>query len=179
MSAPRRFGGRKPARGFGLIEVMIAVVVVAIGLLGFAKMQALAVGSTHNSGTRAIIAMQTSALAAAMRSNEAYWAAGLAPATFTVTGPVVTDSTLNGLSVDCTSATCTPVQVAAFDVKSWGTSLAAMFPNASGTVACSTVLGSPVTCTITVTWSENTVAVNAATAGGSAATLNYTLLVQP
>src|SRR5882762_10823187 len=86
-------------RGFGLIEVLIAVLVVAIGLLGFAKMQALAVGSTRSSGTRAIVALQTSALAAAMRANEAYWAAGLAPATFTVNGAVLSDSTLNGFAV--------------------------------------------------------------------------------
>jgi len=171
---------RSASHGFGLIEVMIAVVVIAIGLLGFAKMQALALGSTHNSGTRSLIALQASALAGAMRANEAYWAAGLAPATFTVTGSTVSDSTLNGLTTDCTTAACTPAQVAAFDVKNWGASLAAMFPSSSGSIACSTVVGSPVTCTITVTWSEKTIAVNAATASGSGpATLNYTLLVQP
>jgi type IV pilus assembly protein PilV len=159
---------------------MIAVVVIAIGLLGFAKMQALALGSTHNSGTRSLVALQASALAGAMRANEAYWAAGLAPATFTVTGSTVSDTTLNGLTIDCTAAACTPAQVAAFDVKNWGASLAAMFPGSSGSIACSTVVGSPVTCTITVTWSEKTIAVNAATASGSGpATLNYTLLVQP
>jgi len=168
------------SRGFGLIEVMIAVVVVAIGLLGFAKMQALALGSTHNSGTRSLIALQAAALAGAMRANEAYWAAGLAPASFTVTGSTVSDTTLAGLTTDCTAGTCTPAQLAAFDVKNWGTSLAALFPNSSGTIACSTVVGSPVTCTITVSWSEKTVAINAATASGSApATLNYALLVQP
>lgn len=167
-------------RGFSLVEVMIAVLIVAVGLLGFAKMQALAVGSTRNSGTRSMVAMQTSALAASMRANEAYWAAGLAPATFTVTGATLGDATLDGLTVDCTAGVCTPAQMAAFDLKNWGTSLTALFPSASGTIACSTVLGSPVTCTITVSWSEKTVAINAATVSGSApGTLNYTLLVQP
>jgi len=170
----------RAVRGFSLIEVLIAVLVVAIGLLGFAKMQALAVGSTRSSGTRAIVALQTSALAAAMRANEAYWAAGLAPATFTVNGAVLSDSTLNGFAVNCTSGACTPAQMAAFDLKNWGTSLLALFPSSGGTVSCSTVVGSPVTCTITVSWSEKTVAINAATAAGSAPrTLNYTLLVQP
>jgi type IV pilus assembly protein PilV len=170
----------RAARGFGLIEVMIAVVVVAIGLLGFAKMQALAVGSTKNSGSRAIVALQASTLAAAMRANEAYWAAGLAPATFTVTGTTVSDTTLNGATTNCTTATCTPAQMAAFDVKNWGASLAALFPVSNGAIACSTVVGSPVTCTITVNWSEKTIAINAATVAGSAtAGLSYTLLVQP
>jgi type IV pilus assembly protein PilV len=70
--------------------------------------------------------------------------------------------------------------MAAFDLKNWGTSLAALFPGASGAIACSTVVGSPVTCTIGVSWSEKTIAINAATVSGSApGTLNYTLLVQP
>jgi type IV pilus assembly protein PilV len=168
------------SRGFGLIEALIAVAVVAIGLLGFAKMQALSVGSTHNSGTRALVALQASALAGTMRANEAYWAAGLAPASFTVTGSTLGDATLNGASTDCASVHCTPAQMAAYDVKAWGTSLAATFPSANATISCSTVVGSPVTCTITVNWSEKTVAINAATASGSApATLSYTLLVQP
>ena len=98
------FRAPMPARGFGLIEAMIAVAVVAIGLLGFAKMQALAVGSTHSSGTRALIALQASSLAGAMRANEAYWGAGVAPTSFTVSGSTLSDSTLNGLSTDCAEA---------------------------------------------------------------------------
>jgi type IV pilus assembly protein PilV len=176
---PRRTRSR--SSGFGLIEAMIAVAVVAIGLLGFAKMQALAVGSTHSSGTRALIAMQASSLAGAMRANKAYWAAGTAPATFTVSGSTLSDTTLNALTTDCTSTTaCTPVQMAAFDVKAWGTSLAAMFPGGGATISCSTVIGSPITCTITVNWSEKVTAVNAAAAAGSApVTLAYTQVVQP
>jgi type IV pilus assembly protein PilV len=175
---PRR--AHSLASGFGLIEAMVAVAVVAIGLLGFAKMQALAVGSTHNSGTRALIAMQASSLAGAMRANQAYWGAGTAPASFTVTGSTLSDTTLNGLTNDCTAAVCTPVQMAAFDVKNWGTSLAAMFPGGGATISCSTVIGSPITCTITVNWSEKVTAVNTAAAAGSApVVLSYTQLVQP
>jgi type IV pilus assembly protein PilV len=167
-------------RGFGLIEAMVAVAVVAIGLLGFAKMQALAVGSTHSSGTRALIAMQASSLAGAMRANEAYWGAGVAPASFTVAGSTLSDTTLNGLTNDCTAAVCTPVQMAAFDVKNWGTSLAAMFPGGGATISCSTVIGSPITCTITVNWTEKVTAVNAAVSAGSApVVLAYTQVVQP
>jgi type IV pilus assembly protein PilV len=70
--------------------------------------------------------------------------------------------------------------MAAFDLKNWGASLAAVFPGGGGTVSCSTVVGSPVTCTITVNWTEKTIAINATTASASApVTLNYTLLVQP
>ena len=48
-SNPASSGGRRGharARGFTLLEVMVALVVTTIGLLGIAKLQALAYAST-------------------------------------------------------------------------------------------------------------------------------------
>jgi len=67
-------------RGFSLVEVMVALVVCAIGLLGLAKMESLAVASTSVAAARSIAAIEASSLAAAMHANKAYWAAGTAPA---------------------------------------------------------------------------------------------------
>ena len=69
-------------RGFTLLEVLVAILVTSVGLLGLAKMQALAVSSTQVASSKSIIAMQTAGLAAAMHGNRAYWGNGLAPATF-------------------------------------------------------------------------------------------------
>ena len=38
---------RGAARGFSLIEVMVALIVIAVGLLGIAKMQSLALMATN------------------------------------------------------------------------------------------------------------------------------------
>jgi len=169
----------RAGRGFSLVEVMIAVFVIAVGLLGMGKMQALAISSTKNASVRSIAALQATSLTAAMRANGAYWSAGLAPASVTVTGTTLGDATLNAQTTDCSAAVCTPVQMAAFDLRAWGTNLAASFPSGSGAVSCTTSLSAPISCTVTVNWVERTVGINSAAAGTSATTLSYNLLVQP
>lgn len=62
------------ARGFTLIEVMVALLVIAIGFLGIAKMQALALSNTGASRMRALAAIEATSLATAMHTNRAYWA---------------------------------------------------------------------------------------------------------
>ena len=62
------------ARGFSLVEVMAAVVIICVGLLGIAKMQALSLSNDNNSRLRALAAIQAASLAASMHSNREYWA---------------------------------------------------------------------------------------------------------
>jgi type IV pilus assembly protein PilV len=62
------------AQGFSLVEVMVAVVVICVGLLGIAKMQAMAVSNTNMSRQRSLAAIEAASMAAAMHSNREYWA---------------------------------------------------------------------------------------------------------
>ena len=89
-----------PARnGFTIIEVMVALVVISIGLLGIAKMQALALASTSTSRLRSLAAIQAASLGSAMHANRAYWAAA------TLTQPIAVSRRGNvdelRLSSDC------------------------------------------------------------------------------
>jgi type IV pilus assembly protein PilV len=184
------------ARGFSLIEVLVALIVVSIGLLGIAKMQALAFSSTGVASKRSLAAIEAASLASSMHANRAYWSvAGVVPITTTITGAAVA-STDPGLTaaVNCTASgalPCTPNAVAAYDVNAWANALKTLLPNDQATIACaSTVAPTPVTCTVTITWQENQVAVNAqeaaaanaAVAANSPAALqlpSYTLYIQP
>ena len=90
MKRTEKWGGARPAHGsmagFSLLEVMIALVIIAIGLLGIAKMQALALSNTGASRSRALAAIEASSLAGAMHANRAYWAsANSVPGTVTIT----------------------------------------------------------------------------------------------
>ena len=61
--------------GFSLVEVLVALIVICVGLLGVAKMQALALSNMTTSRQRALAAFEAAALAGAMHSNRNYWAA--------------------------------------------------------------------------------------------------------
>ncbi len=200
------------ARGFTLVEVMVALIIIAIGTLGIAKMQALALSNTNASRTRALAAIEASSLAAAMHVNRAYWASYLsAPGNIQVatagTGSVTSDAaamqtaltTVAGtkcstsslfkaqLSCYCASATSsscgtTYINMAASDLYDWSSGLASMLPAATASVSCVNT-DSPVDCTITLTWTENAVALTTQEAGATAPAaiqqVQYTLYVVP
>ncbi len=182
-------------RGFSLIEVMVALVIIAVGMLGIAKMQALALSTTESSGVRSLVAIEAASLAASMHANRDYWVAGPPPPSFTVavqtTGPgvvsvAITDAT-NTLNVaaNCASVTpcATPALVAAYDVQQWGIALGQVVPAANAVVNCNNA-AVPLACTIQIVWVENVTSTNNAAAATSSAAgvLNsptYTLYVEP
>ena len=87
MTAPvYRFTPPHHEAGFTLVEVLIALLISSIGLLGLAGMQALALASTQVSSVRSLVALQASSLAAAMHSNQAYWSAGRSTSGFSMSG---------------------------------------------------------------------------------------------
>jgi type IV pilus assembly protein PilV len=182
------------AGGFTLIEVLVALIVTCIGLLGIAKIQALVYANTGSASTRSLVAIEASGLAAAMHANRVYWSTGSSPSPLTITNTTISDNTLNTTATgvtDCNSggasAPCTPPVLAAFDLHTWARGLSAMLPTGltpTTTITCPPVT-IPLTCTIQITWSEKTVSLNtqsaAGTTQGAAGTFGptYTLYVEP
>lgn len=189
--------GRQATSGFSLIEVLVALVVVSIGLLGLAKMESLAVASADVSGNRAIAAMQAASMAAMMHADRDYWATANATATTTVSyssGAVqVSDTTLvvasgNASCYNTGTGACTPLSLAATDLRAWGTVLNGLLPGYLATITCTpTTLAAapptPVTCTVTITWAEAGVQMDSQqtnmTGTGALTAPTYTLNVQP
>jgi len=174
---------RLKTRGFTLLEVLVALIVISIGLLGIAAMQATAITSTHSSQVESLVALQARSLADAMQVNTTYWHGGSYPNTaFTVSTTkgttTVSDSTLNTAGPDCTQAACSPIQLAAYDVQTWGSQLNTQVPGAQATIACQAA--APTECTITVTWIQKaTVATNKGTEStATPTTMSYTLVNQ-
>lgn len=182
-------------RGFTLIEVLVAMLVTSIGVLGFIKMQALAIANTQISSTRSLVALQASSLAAAMHGNPGYWASGSAPTLFSAVGSVITenpDGVLNQVGTTCIATTapsarsCTPTQLAAYDLQMWTATMTLLVPTYSANFTCTNAVSSPISCVITISWSEKYVALNKTTATGSAASggkqtarQSYSLYVAP
>jgi type IV pilus assembly protein PilV len=175
-------------RGFSLVEVLVALVVVSIGLLGLAKMESLSLSSTGTAAGRSIAAIEASSLAAAMHANRAYWAAGILvqPTTVSVVGStvVISDAGLSSVVSPCTvpgANACTPDLMAAYDVQQWAASMGQVLPASLSTISCSApTVTAPTNCTIQIQWAENAVALNPQQTGmGSLQAPTYVLYVQP
>ncbi|MBS0377029.1 MAG: type IV pilus modification protein PilV [Proteobacteria bacterium] len=200
--------------GFSLVEVMVAVVVICIGLLGIAKMQAMSVAATNMSRQRSLAAMQAASIASAMHSNRQYWnnvlpgfqvsiSGTLTAPTVVVAGDpstvlqgqIVADVAAQGACVSSSSTatlpTCTPPQLAAYDLARWWVqSVGNQLPNPTAQVTCpGAPVGNaaPMSCTVQIQWTEKTVAINSTLAGneeqnaGTAAAEipTFTLYVEP
>lgn len=105
-------------RGFTLIEILVAVLVLSIGLLAIATLQLkglqLGKGSLQASQANAF----ASALADEMRANQSGAAAG----DYTVSASNGAFASYAGKitpDTDCATVTCTPAQLAAYDLQRW------------------------------------------------------------
>jgi type IV pilus assembly protein PilV len=175
-------------QGFTLLEVMVALVVLTIGLLGVLKLETVAYASTNIAAKRSIAALEAASLAASMHVNRGYWAnPDPSGGTIAINGAVVS-VTLNapqlagviGAPQDCTAASatlpCQPLIMAAYDLQKWAIALQKLLPNVTGSINCGTA--SPVSCMINITWGENAVAINTQETG-ALANPSYTLYVEP
>lgn len=102
-------------RGIGLIEVLVAVLVLAVGILGLVSMQLTAKRTGNEAVQRVTAVYLAQGLAEKMRMNNgqlpAYvldWSQGDAVPT---------------AGTDCDAATCTAEQLAAYDLNQWITEL--------------------------------------------------------
>ena len=160
------FGNK--ARGFTLLEVMVSLIITSIGLLGIAKIHALAYSSTSTAAVRSLVALQAAGLASSMHANRTYWSGGFAPVVITITGTGIDDATLNGAAATpgfCESATgpaCTTDLMAAYDLHTYAVQLNSALNNSNPitTINCAALPPNPISCTIRVTWNEKAVSIN-------------------
>jgi type IV pilus assembly protein PilV len=140
------------ARGFTLMEVLIAMLVLAIGIMGVAGMQVTALKSLQSSGTFGVSAMLANDIADRMWVNQVQVLANAYDHTAAPTGVT-----------DCVANTCSTAQMAAYDISEWqnqikgyttagGTVVPAMLPSAAGAVAR---IGTSTSFLISVRWDDD------------------------
>lgn len=123
---------RNGERGTTLIEVLVSVLILGIGLLGIAALQAATLINTQSSTERTQAVIHSYSILDAMRANAddalvgAYNVANLCAAPLVTTLPTA-------------------------DLNSWITGLRASNQNACGTINCQ----ADRTCTVTITWDDS------------------------
>ena len=182
------------SRGFTLLEVMVSLFIISIGLLGIAKIHALAYSSTATAGTRSLVALQAAGLASSMHADRSYWSGIAVPPVVTIsTNSTSGITTITPGTIDSAAntpgycvagigpAACTNDLMAAYDLHTYAAALNSSLGNSnpSTTINCA---GNPVNCTIQVTWDEKAVSIDKQSAAATLATTfkpTYTLYVEP
>jgi type IV pilus assembly protein PilV len=166
-------------RGVSLLEVLIAIVVFSIGVLGLALMQLKGASFTKQAGSRSSVIMATRGLTDAMRGNTASsQITGSPPANPAAPTASECPYCYNGTdtltATDCSATACTPVQIANNDVKAWLDQLAATAPTATtgvqGKITWSPALGTYV---ITASWYDGGIKKDSSSEGDQTYTFNY------
>lgn len=129
----------KNVAGFTLLEVLVAIVVISLGLLGLAGLQAATLRNNQIAYYRAIAIQQTYDIADRIRANQD------GAATYAL-----------GVGADhntgCTTATCSAAEMAEVDIFQWNNNNGRMLPGGAGTVAGAGA-GNFL---VTVSWNEST-----------------------
>lgn len=127
--------------GFTLIEVLIAMIILAGGLLGLAGLQATSLRNNQSAYNRSVATQLSYDMADRMRANVAN--AELLAASAYLGAPAQVSN--------CTAvAGCTPAQMAQNDLFEWNQAIVNTLPSGTGTI---TIAGNVFT--MTINWTEN------------------------
>lgn len=148
--------------GFTLIEVLVAVIILAMGLIGLAGLQANGLANNQTAYNRSQASQLAYDMADRMRSNTP-----VANSYVAATAAGVIPACPNGTNNPCTACTtttnfCTQAQMVAKDVYEWKSALGAipgqrgLLPNGNGSIVQDPPAGSGIY-TITVNWDEKKV----------------------
>jgi type IV pilus assembly protein PilV len=149
----------KCALGFTLIEVLVAVVILSVGVLGLAHLQIKVLRSLSGSYLQQQAVTQAYDLADRMRANKAGFEAGSYNSADSVNYQIPAN---NGCTQSASAAlNCTSAQMAAHDSFEWAQNLDRALPKALGTVCLDQVTSDATACdgagttyTITVAWTD-------------------------
>ena len=186
---------RRRQDGFTMIELLITILIVTVGILGLAKMQATAVSNTAVSRTRALMTYQAESLAGMIRANRSFWVTSGNVATWPAFAVSTAGATTNTGMTTVTAGACTGVSVVcdekqmAYDdmANTWAPQFVAAFPGASAAIVCVPATGSSCTANpatphsydITLTWNQKMVAMNKSTANSQTQAVSMVMHVQP
>ena len=152
---------KKHQKGSSLLEVLIALLIMAIGLLGLAAVQVNSLKNLNNSQFRSLATTYAYGMAERMRSNRSAVIAGYYDA-------------IDASATDPNCTSCTAAQIAQLDAYQWHQSLSSSVASGGLPTGNGTVLKNGSVYDITVSWQEQ----QRNSDGGNIDDVNFTLSIQ-
>ncbi|MGH1471402.1 MAG: type IV pilus modification protein PilV [Cellvibrionaceae bacterium] len=137
----------KAESGFSMIEMMISLLILAIGLLGQMALQMTSVSSNQSSYYRSQASIIANDFTDRMRLNADAIKAGLANY-----DSLSIDATSTNTSPGCAAAGCTAADLALLDIFELQETLSASIPSGAVTVEKDATITSQAAYKITITW---------------------------
>ena len=152
-----------PQKGSSLIEILIAVFILAAGLLGLASLQMLSLKNINNAQFHTLATTYAYDMSERMRSNrEALLAGSYDNISYTVSDP------------GCSNAGCTAAQMAQLDGFQWNALLQSAVNEGGLPEGKGTVVKNGSVYNITVAWKEQ----QRSSSGGEVGNASFTLTIQ-
>jgi type IV pilus assembly protein PilV len=151
--------------GFSLLEVLVALFLITVALLGTAGMQAYGVKVTQGGQFRAQAVLLGTDLMERVEANNVAAVAGNYVAT--LPAPPIT--------FDCVTTPCLPARMAAYDLDQFQQNLARQLPAATATI---TITGAgPFVYTLTINWQERSFKSKSSATASAATTESFSFTV--
>lgn len=156
----------KTQRGVGLVEVLAALFVLSVGLLGIAGLQAQGLIAGFNASQRSVAVVKAYEIIERMRANPDGVNDGQGTTAYAtaMSGPGAAPGVFCADQGGVPAANCNIVQLANFDVYAWKLSIQDAFPNMNGMGQVQVNLGAtplaPSNVIVTVQWTERGVVQN-------------------
>ena len=132
------FSEKPPQQGFSLVETLVAIIVLSIGMLGIAGLQATSLRLTHDAHLRSQATQLSYDIIARIRSNPT------ADYSFNGTAPTSSPDCLGN------SSSCSPNDIRDYDLAMWSQSVFNQFPDAVPTITATPA--TDIDYQITITW---------------------------
>lgn len=126
--------------GFTLLEVLIALLVLSMGLLGLAALQTLGLRFNHQSYQRTQAVFQAYDMIDRIRANPTAKSNGNY-------NNVALGSTPSVVGIDC-STSCIPADLATFDINRWNTANSTSLTQGRGAICLGTFNSDLTSCTV-------------------------------
>lgn len=160
---------RSRQRGVGLVEVLAALFVLSVGLLGIAGLQAQGLIAGFSASQRSVAVVKAYEIIERMRANPDGVNDGLGVTSYTtaMSGPGAAPGVICADLDGSPGADCTVPQLANYDIFAWKQSIDDAFPNMNGMGSVQVTLGAgptaPANVVVTVQWTERGVVQNYST----------------